>query len=254
MAHGDGAERVPDWLLERFALGELPPERLDAVRARLEAEPGGLERLDALRASNAEILRTLPPRVAAAGIRERLDRARAPAGRRLWALIPAAAALIALVSIVPPEQSATGPDERVEAPEVTRKKGLGPQLWIHRQGDGGATRLRDGAAAAEADLLQISYVAGPAEWGLIFSVDGGGVVTMHTDGAAPLEPEGRVALARSYELDDAPDFERFFFVSGEQPFEAEPVIDAALATGAGEALALEEDLYQVSITLWKGAP
>ncbi|RKH16442.1 ActD-like protein, partial [Corallococcus sp. CA047B] len=42
--------RTPDWLLERIALGELPPDELAAARARLDQEPDGPSRLAALEA------------------------------------------------------------------------------------------------------------------------------------------------------------------------------------------------------------
>jgi len=70
-------KRVPDWLLERFALGELPPDELAAVRRRLDAEEGGRERLAALERSNHEILGTYDAATIAASIRRRTDGAEA---------------------------------------------------------------------------------------------------------------------------------------------------------------------------------
>ena len=69
---------------------------------------------------------------------------------------------------------------------------------------------------------------------MIFSIDGGGVVTIHlpTDGresgsAAELETGGEVRLPFSYELDAAPRFERFFFVAADEPFSLAPVLSRA---------------------------
>ena len=53
------ADKVPDWLLERLAAGELPEEQALGLRARLDAQ-GEDERLAALVTSNAEILAALP--------------------------------------------------------------------------------------------------------------------------------------------------------------------------------------------------
>ncbi|HYO72099.1 MAG TPA: ActD-like protein, partial [Archangium sp.] len=52
--------RTPDWLLERIALGELPPEALARARARLLEEPDGATRLAALEADSAATLARHP--------------------------------------------------------------------------------------------------------------------------------------------------------------------------------------------------
>ncbi|MFP2931254.1 ActD-like protein, partial [Pyxidicoccus sp. 3LG] len=51
--------RTPEWLLERIALGELPPEELAAARARLAQEPDGPSRLAALEADSRATLERL---------------------------------------------------------------------------------------------------------------------------------------------------------------------------------------------------
>ena len=79
---------VPDWLLERLALGELDAETAADVRRRLAAEgrsPDDI--LAAVAASNREILAELPATPTAAAIRQRAARAAAerPARRRAFA-------------------------------------------------------------------------------------------------------------------------------------------------------------------------
>ena len=64
-------DRVPDILVERLALGELPADQAESVRAALEAEPGGAERLAALALSNEAIHAQHPPRVVAAEVDRR---------------------------------------------------------------------------------------------------------------------------------------------------------------------------------------
>ena len=61
-------------------------------------------------------------------------------------------------------------------------------------------------------VLQLSYAAGEAKYGVIFSVDGRGTLTWHVPAgyaggaraAPPLDPQGPVVLPSAYELDDAP--------------------------------------------------
>ena len=68
---------VPDWLLERLALGELDAETAADVRRRLAAEGRSPEDIAAaVAAANREILAELPAPQAAAMIRQRAARAK----------------------------------------------------------------------------------------------------------------------------------------------------------------------------------
>ncbi len=65
-------------------------------------------------------------------------------------------------------------------------------------------------------------------------------------------------LELSYELDDAPSWERFYLVTGNDPFDIAPVIRAAEGIELGrpverpERLELPENLNQFVISLGKG--
>ena len=72
----------------------------------------------------------------------------------------------------------------------------------------------------------------------------------------PLTSDGIVSLDVAYELDDAPRWERFFLVTGPQPFSVESISvaarSAALATAdAPDSLDLPASLEQVALTLVK---
>ncbi|HZI09827.1 MAG TPA: ActD-like protein [Myxococcus sp.] len=253
--------RTPDWLLERIALGELPPEELAAARARLAEEPGGPERLAALEANSRATLETLPPARVAREVAARASRQEAPRPQwRLapaWGLVPALAAVALFVLARPSGDTRGGVEAGMEE---TRIKGLAPHLVVHRQAAGGPERLTDGAVAATGDVVQLAYVAAGRTHGVILSVDGRGAVTLHApdSGGAPaaLASSGPHALPRAYELDDAPHFERFFFITADASFALEPVLAAARAlAGRPEArtapLSLPEGLTQASFTLEK---
>ncbi|WP_338872114.1 ActD-like protein [Myxococcus stipitatus] len=265
-------QRTPDWLLERIALGELPPEELAAAHARLEKEPDGPARLAALKADSAATLERLPPERVTREVEARLRRAsaerKAPA-RSPWftsalGLVPVLAALALFVVVQPGEQATledpvTGPVAGLGT-EVTRSKGLSPKLEVHRQKSRGDEVLADGAAAAAGDVVQLAYVAAGRAHGVILSVDGRGSVTLHTPEqgaqAASLAPSGTHRLPGAYELDDAPGFERFFFVTADEPFQVETVVEAARKLAASPdahtaSLSLPEGLTQVSFTLQK---
>ena len=107
----------------------------------------------------------------------------------------------------------------------------------------------------------MSNRAAGSTWGLILSVDGRGTVTLHLprEGtrAARLSAESQVLLDLAYELDDAPRWERFYFVTGSAPFDTAPVVDAARrAAASGDAgpppaLALSLNVTQSSVLLIK---
>ncbi|MCP3166025.1 ActD-like protein [Myxococcus qinghaiensis] len=271
-------QRIPDWLLERIALGELPPEELAAARARLEQEPGGLERLAALEADSRATLERLSPARVAREVDTRFRRgapARQAPARSPWltsamGLVPVLAAL-ALFVIAQPDPGPggapgslgtepTGPVAGLD-PEPTRSKGLTPRLEIHRQRAQADELLAEGASAVAGDVVQLAYVAAGHTHGVILSVDGRGSVTLHApehgaQEAATLSPSGTQRLAGAYELDDAPRFERFFLVTSDQPFAVESVLEAARVLAASPdahtaSLFLPEGLTQVSFTLQK---
>jgi hypothetical protein len=260
-------QRTPDWLLERIALGELPPEELAAAKERLAREPDGLTRLAALEADARATLEKLPParvvrEVEARASRGATGREARPLSRRLapaWGLLVPALATVALFLVARPDD--VGPGAQVSAaPETTRIKGLSPQLVVHRQAAAGPERLTDGAPAGAGDVVQLAYVAAGRTHGVILSVDGRGAVTLHAPDvggqAVALAPSGTHMLPRAYELDDAPGFERFFFITGEAPFDVEPLLAEARRLAEGPeartgALSLPEGLTQVSFTLEK---
>jgi hypothetical protein len=81
-------------------------------------------------------------------------------------------------------------------------------------------------------VLQVSYVALGRPYGVIFSIDGAGVVTLHHPTSAEGEQalvdlDGAVPLPSAYELDDAPRFEKFFFVTALHPLDVTAILEKA---------------------------
>ena len=244
---------ISDLLLEQYALGELSPEQKRMVSAALERDEALRLRLTALSDSDRQILRDYPPERIVPAIRERARSAR-PAGlprwtaRALWAL-PAAAAIVLALSV------------GLARPE-TRMKGIGPHLTVFAQSSSGAVELAPGAVAQQGERIQLSYTAAGARYAAILSIDGRGTITWHLPpgggGMSPaVEPQGRTVLPRSYELDDAPRFERFFFVSAASAFSLADVQRAAQSLASGgaadtAALVLPRGVAQVSFLLKKG--
>src|SRR5262245_24409170 len=231
--------RIPDVTLERYRLGELPPADAARIDDRLGREPALQARLAALERSDVEIRRTAvirPPAVAAPAPLRR--------SRARW-LIPAVAGLAAalLVTFVTP-RTAERSDDRI--------KGMRPALALYRRTAAGSESLADGAVARPGDLVRVGYRAAGHAYGVIFSIDGRGNLTMHLptagDRAARLGRDATVLLDAAYELDDAPLWERFYFVTGDVPFVVTPVVDAVR-----HAAALPRGLEQSTFSLQKEA-
>jgi hypothetical protein len=259
---------VPDWLLERLALGELDAETAADVRRRLAAEGRSPDEIvAAVAASNREILEELPATPTAAAIRRRAEKAVAadrPVRRRALflgaplALVGAAAAVLVMARPPQPECDARGPDGEC----IIFKGDVAAQrLYVYRHNVAGDERLRDGARVARGDLVQLAYRSHAGGYGVLLSIDGAGKVTMHwpekNDGAAAaLQAPGEIRLPSSYELDDAPAFERFFMVRAASPFSVTTAFEAARAVAAQpsartQALALPPGFEQISLALDK---
>ena len=91
--------------------------------------------------------------------------------------------------------------------------------------------MADGAIARKGDLVRLGYAAVPQAYGVILSVDGRGTVTRHLPAngarAALLARDRMNLLDAAYELDDAPGWERFYFVAADAVFEVEPIVATA---------------------------
>jgi hypothetical protein len=222
---------APDWLLERFRLGELSAEQRACVSRALASDPGAAERLAALGSDDARTLAAHPPRVVAAVVRARLAQATAPRpvhprGLFARAFLPLASAAAVAVGV-----SALLPSWHEQAREpVTRLKGLEPGLLVFRHAPTGAEPLAPAAAARADEVVQLAYQAAGRRYGVVVSIDGRGRVTRHLprtgDQAAPLRTGGAVPLPEAYRLDDAPGFERFFLVTADTPFSVNLVVRA----------------------------
>ncbi len=255
-------QKISDLTLEQFHLGELTPSQERRVRAELDRDGDLRGRLAQIQRSDEEIRARYPaerivPLIREQALREESRQApaasergeRAPARRPAtrvptlaWA-IPVAAMALVLLSL----------PIFLRPSDETRLKGAAPHLVVFRKTLTGAEELAPGAVARTGDVLQLSYVAGEAKYGVIFSVDGRGTLTWHVPrgyrgGALPapaLDPHGPSLLPSAYELDDAPRFERFFLVYSSRPVQVGDVERvaralAAAATGSsGETAALK---------------
>lgn len=238
-----GEHDVPDYLVERLLAGELPEAQAQALRARLERHPGGLDALQkAYAASNEAILHRHPSAQVAAEVRRRAAQSQKVERGRPF-LLPALAlgamgAMFLLLTRNEPGTDAThgGPSVLHEGEEVIGIKGMRPHLLVYRKHEGAPQRLSARDPVRPGDVLQLAYVVpAPARdaappFGAILSVDAAHAVTLHfptTPGqAARLQTQGETRLPVAYELDASPGFERFVLVMSPRPFDTNDVAQA----------------------------
>jgi hypothetical protein len=229
---------LPDWLVERAALDEVPAESRDRIAA---ADPRALaDRVAALHADNAAELAHHPPAPALAQITARVDRQRAARRRRRMAWLGAATSLTAAAVVIRlgASHAPAGAPVHVDAAQDdgVRVKGS-PRLMAFRQAGAAGEQLAPDAICRAGDVIQLRVNPGGQRYGLIASADGTGVVTLHfpfTEDAPPPAtemPPDTTALPHAYALDDAPRFERFFFFTAGEPIDVQKTL-AALRTFA----------------------
>ena len=231
---------IPPLWVERAALGELTVEQEQQLAQRFGTAFN--DRQAAIAAGNDEILRDYPAQAMAAKIEQRMRRDATQHSKRpalgMWGL-PAVAALTFLVLWRSQDGSEQLPELAAQSGEpvmvaqrdaevvaTERVKGLQAHLTIFRREGARAQRLAPEQKVKSGDVLQLAYVAAGQKRGVIVSIDGRGHVTTHFPdtqlaAASSLAPAlvgtGETALANAYELDDAPAFEKFIFVTTDRP-------------------------------------
>lgn len=253
------ADETPAWKLERIAIGEL--ERTSDAQQ---------DRLDALHASDRDILQAMPVDSVVQEVERRrrlIDSATVPKTRpwRLAALgaMAAAAAAVVLVPRITSQRSEQAnaiasnntDGDPYTVPGSERVKG-DERLLISVLRGGNQAELEHGGYATAGDVLQLSYLAAGQRFGMVFSIDGVGTVTQHLPEAgyeaATLSPRGRTPLPTSYELDDAPEFERFYLITSKKPFGLRKILSSAEALrNDGQKLSLADGLRQHIFTVRK---
>jgi len=218
---------IPQLLLEEILLGEKDEKKYYAKYGKERLQSALAE----LKKSNQEILAAYPaPNFASAANIVSMDEKAAGAKKpniyaRLNKARPiffAAAAIFALALCLP---VMTGKIKALGGSSGIRLKGNNHhKIRLYKQAGADAVLLKNGEAAKENDLVQITYTPGSYNYGVIFSVDGNGNITRHFPDASwqaeKLQKTGEeVPLPFSYELDDAPKYECFVFVASKEPFD-----------------------------------
>ena len=128
--------------------------------------------------------------------------------------------------------------------EVWKKSGDSaiPRMEVWKKSGDSAIQMVNMSEAHEGDEIQLRYSVPEKCYGLLFSMDGNGTLTMHMaegNKAIALEPGKMTTLPFAYKLDNAPKFEKFFFVTSREAFELDANdVDAILKNKNEEFLTL----------------
>ena len=185
-------------MLERYLLGELPRKERRQLEKELERDDGLRAQLEELRAADRQILAAYPARAgdprdpetsgagpAAAGGAPPLAPGLAGGAGTGAGPVPAGHPAAAH----PPAPAGAGGLHRQQR---RRRPAAGPALLLYRKSGDAERILRDGDTARAGDRLQLAYIPGEQTHGVILSIDGAALVTLHF----PEKADGSTALRR----------------------------------------------------------
>jgi hypothetical protein len=230
---------IPDWKIERYLLGELPAREMAALKTLENKNIEFCSKLALLRNSNEELLAKYPASEFAEKMRAAKFKVIEHKKNRWLMPICACAALLLSATVLTSIFSSENALENGSAQyamideDGTRVKGLKTGLEIWRKTQDSIEKLSDGSEAKAGDLLQMRYIAEEKCYGVLLSMDGNKVLTVHLSGengkAKELEAGRIVSLENSYELDNAPKSEIFYLFTSKDEFALAPVAEAVLS-------------------------
>lgn len=259
--------KIKAWALERYILGDLPRKEIKEIENQLEKDSRLREVVERLKKSNKEILNQYPPDSVIPKIlsrykeesskEENIKRIRSTFFKRLLYASPVLASALVLLFIILHRPAEDTRIKGIQTVDITK-----PQIIICRKITDEVEVLKSGDRSKVGDLLQIAYVPAGKIYGVIFSIDGNGTVTLHypedNNKSSLLEQKQKVFLGSSYELDDAPKFERFFFITAMSEINVQEILERAkafansLESAEKGILTLPDTYSQFSIILKKG--
>ena len=266
---------IPDWKLERYLTGDLPDSEMREIREMEATDEIFAGRVKMMREDNRAILKKMPFE----RLSERLDAMPARSGNGLkgagsngagngvsFTLVKfatAAALVLAVVTVALFSQRevvspATDGGAQVmdvamvdasESPDGagdTRIKGLEARIEVWKKTADSAVQMSNLDEAREGDEIQLRYLVPEKCFGMLFSMDGNGTVTMHMaddNKAIALEPGKMTTLPFAYKLDNAPKFETFYLFTSTKGF--------SINVDDIDALFKNKDVRQEHVTLRK---
>lgn len=224
--------KISDFKVERYLLGELSEEEMAALQKREAEDEIFAARVRAMREENARILADNP----FAALESKLDAADTAegSGKSIYGMwLKVAAALVIMVGIFAIVASnrnvvtyergnASMEVAMAETDNSTRIKGMQASLEVWKKTGDSAVQMVNLGEAREGDEIQLRYRVPQKCFGMLISMDGNGTITMHMgegNKSVELEPGKMTTLPFAYKLDNAPKFEKFFLLTSQNSFE-----------------------------------
>ncbi|MDH5548029.1 MAG: hypothetical protein OEZ43_20825 [Gammaproteobacteria bacterium] len=250
---------IPKLLLQQFLLGELPAEKKHYVETLISENAEVRSQLESLKKEQLEFATRFPYEQFSNVLEHE---SKIQQRQKLASLASFATICIVVVSLLIafPKENRVEVGDFGDLDDIIRLKGVSQQLHVYRKRGTEIEELLPNDSAFQRDLIQLSYVAAGDRYGAIFSVDGNGGMTLHfpehIGDTGELKPQGEVHLDHAYRLDDAPEFERFYFVSSRSPVAWERIWQQGqhqAQSGNAEQLSLEldDDIHLQTITIRK---
>lgn len=225
--------KISDFKLERYLLGDLPEGEMQALREREACDEIFAARVREMREQGERFLAENP----FSTIENKLENAERPVNlpnrsfNTLWLKVAAAlvialgvfSAVVLNRNVATYEGSGTSMEVALaDTDDGTRIKGMSASLEVWKKTGDSAVQMVNLGDAFEGDEIQLRYRVPQKCFGMLFSMDGNGTITMHIgegDKAIELEPGKMTTLPFAYKLDNAPKFEKFFLLTSEKAFE-----------------------------------
>ena len=225
--------KISDFKLERYLLGELSEKEMRELQERELSDEIFAARVAEMRLQGKRFVAENPfvaleAKMAAA---EQSANDERKVVSIMWLKV-AAALVIALgvFSMVLLNRNVETFDSKDAAMQVamadvddgTRIKGMQVSLEVWKKTGDSAVQMVNLGDAHEGDEIQLRYRVPQKCFGMLFSMDGNGTITMHMgegNKAIELEPGKMTTLPFAYKLDNAPKFEKFFLLTSQNSFE-----------------------------------
>jgi hypothetical protein len=230
---------IPNWKIERYLLGELPAREMAALKTLENKNIEFCSQLALLKNSNEELLAEYPAKEFAEKMQAAKFKIIEPIKNRWLMHLSACAGLLITATVLINIFSNENTLENNYAQNVvidedgTRVKGLKTDLEIWRKTADSVEKLSNGSEAKAGDLLQVRYITEEKCYGVLLSLDGNRVLTIHLSGkngrAKELEAGKIISLENSYELDNAPKSETFYLFTSKKEFALAPIAEALLS-------------------------
>lgn len=213
-------KKIPDLMLEQYILNELKDSDRKIIEDQLSHDLQLHERLEAIKQSNKEFALIHSDDC----FLSKLPEANCYKNHTLYNLVPVP--LLCTLLILPILLTLVFKTQTLNISE--RTKGELPLLIVYRKTQLGHEQLLDGVIVRPSDLLQVEYAVSDSQLsGMIISIDGAGNTTIHLgsdDGKSmQLSPINK-RLPFSYELDNAPEYEKFYLITSQKPFQLKDCI------------------------------